>query len=96
MFEGFKVVGVVSCGSVRQNNSVVRCNSVVGVVCKVVVVLWIVWCLVGWVVDGLRGWGMRKRLRGLYPDQNRPICDSILTDLHTLTIHISVYLIPVF
>ena len=30
---------MVSCGSVRQNNSVVRCSSVVGVVCKVVVVL---------------------------------------------------------
>ena len=45
LFEGFKAVSV--CGVVvRQNNSVVRCNSVGGVVCRAVVVLWIDWCLV--------------------------------------------------
>ena len=38
----------------RQNNSVVRCNSVVGVVCKVVVVLWVVWYFGFGVVDRLR------------------------------------------
>ena len=41
-------------------------------------------------------WEMRKRLRGLYPNQNCPICDRVLTDADTLTIHISVYLILVF
>ena len=41
MFEGFKVVGVVSCGSVRQNNSVVRCSSVSVVIHKVINDLWI-------------------------------------------------------
>ena len=45
------------------------------------------------VVDG---WEVRKRVRELYPNQKRRLCDSILTDMHTLTIHISVYLIPVF
>ena len=53
MFEGFKVVGVVSCGS-AGNNKVVRCNIVVGVVCRAVVVLWIVWYLVLVFVDRLR------------------------------------------
>ena len=58
-------------------------------------------------MDGLRvvdnfvdrvvdGWEVRKRVRELYPNQKRRLCDSILTDMHTLTIHISVYLIPVF
>ena len=64
---------MLSCGSVRQNNSVVRCSSVVVVVYRAVVVLWMVWYLVGWVVDGLRGWGMRELSRELYPNQNSPI-----------------------
>ena len=41
MFKGFKVVSV--CGVVvRQNNSVVRCNSVGVVIHKVIGELWIV------------------------------------------------------
>ena len=80
----------------RQNNSVVRCNSVGVVVYRAVVVLWIVWYLVGWVVDRLRGWGMRERVRELYPDQNCPIHDRVLTVAHTPAIHETVYLILVF
>ena len=45
------------------------------------------------VVDG---WEVREPVRELYPNQKRRLCDSILTDLHTLTIHITVYLILVF
>ena len=41
MFKGFKAVGVVVCGS-AGNNKVVRCNSVVVVIHKVVGGLWIV------------------------------------------------------
>ena len=41
----------------RQNNSVVRCNSVVVVIGKVVGLLWVVWYLVGWVVDRVKGLG---------------------------------------
>ena len=41
LFEPFMVVGVVVCGSVG-NNKVVRCNSVVVVIHKVVGGLWIV------------------------------------------------------
>ena len=44
----------------RQNNSVVRCNSVGVVIGKVVGLLWVVWYLVGWVVDRLRGWGNER------------------------------------
>ena len=40
------------------------------------------------VVDG---WEMRKRLHGLYPDQNRPIYDSILTDAPIPIIQFPVY-----
>ena len=75
----------------RQNNSVVRCSSVGGVVYRVVVVLWIDWYLVGWVVDRVRGWEMRKRLRGFYPDQNCPIHDRVLTVARTPAIHETVY-----
>ena len=45
------------------------------------------------VVDRL---GNEKTLAWALPNEKRSFCDSILTDLHTLTIHISVYLIPVF
>ena len=38
--------------------------------CRVVVVLWIVWYLVGWVVDGLRDGEVRERSHGLYPVRN--------------------------
>ena len=54
----------------RQNNSVGRCNSVGIVIHKVIGLLWITFILVGWVVDRVRGWEMRKRLRGLYPVRN--------------------------
>ena len=50
----------------------------------------------GFVDRVVDGWEVRKRVRELYPNQKRRLCDSILTDMHTLTIHISVYLIPVF
>ena len=97
LFEPFKVVGVV----------VWQCVKIITRLLGVIVLLQLstrllVACgqfkgLVGWVVDRVWiGQGMRKRLRGLYLNQNRWFCDSILTDLHTLTIHITVYLIPVF
>ena len=80
----------------RDNSKVVRCSSVVGVVYRAVVVLCGRLVLGFGVVDRMRGWGMRKRLRGLYPDQNCRLCDRVLTVVHTLTIHITVYLILVF
>ena len=43
------------------------------------------------VVDRVRGWGMRKRLRGLYPNQNRRLCDRVLTVAHTPAIQFTVY-----
>ena len=39
---------------------------------------------------------MRKRLRGLYPNQNRPIYDRVLTVAPIPAIHITEYLILVF
>ena len=53
------------------------------------------------VVDGLGdrvwiSWEGRKRLRGLYPNQNHRFYDRVLTDKHSLIIHITVYLILVF
>ena len=79
-----------------ENNKIVWwCGGGV-VTCKVVGLLWIVWYLVGWVVDRLRGWGMRERVRELYPDQNCPIHDRVLTVAHTPAIHETVYLILVF
>ena len=40
------------------------------------------------VVDG---WEMRERFRELYPDQNRPIYDNILTDAPIPIIQFIVY-----
>ena len=37
--------------------------------------------------------GMRGRTRTLYPNQNSPIYDNILTDADTPAIHITVYFI---
>ena len=51
----------------RQNNSVSGCSGVGGVVCGVVVVLWIVWYLVGWVVDRVRGWENEKTTACVLP-----------------------------
>lgn len=95
MFKGFKVVvwcRVVAC---KDNSKVNRCGVSV-CCCRVVVMLWIVWCLVGWVVDRVRGWGKERTLSRALPNEKRRYCDSILTDLHTLTIHLTVYLILVF
>ena len=58
MFEGFKVVGVVSCGSVRQNNSVGRCNSVGIVIHKVIGGLWII--LLVWIILWMELWMVGK------------------------------------
>lgn len=56
------------CGS-AGNNKVVRCNSVVVVVYRVVVVLWIVWYLVGWVVDRVvDSWENEKTLSRALPN----------------------------
>ena len=49
MFKGFKGVGVYSV--VMQEITRLQGGVVVVVVYKVVVVVWIVWYLVGWVVD---------------------------------------------
>lgn len=58
-------------------------------------------------MDGLRvvdnfmdrvvdGWKNERTLSRALPNEKLSFCDTILTDLHTLTIHITVYLIPVF
>ena len=49
----------------------------------------------GFVDRVVDGWEMRKRLRGLYPNQNCPICDRVLTVAHTPAIQETVYLIPI-
>ena len=61
---------LVSCGVVVQE--IVRLTGAVLVwcCCRVVVVLWTVWYVVGWVVDRVRGWEVRKRFRELYPMRN--------------------------
>lgn len=55
MFKGFKVVSVVSCGRCDKIIVLLGVTVLLGVVCRVVVVLWTVWYVVGWVVDRLRG-----------------------------------------
>ena len=95
MFEGFKAVlccRVVVC---KDNSKGERCGVSV-CCCRVVVVLWIVWCLVVWVVDRLRDWEMRELPRTFYPKQKRSFCDRVLTVAHTPAIHETVYLILVF
>ena len=55
----------------RQNKDVSKCNSVGGVIHKVISKVWIilkVW-MVLWIGLWI-GWEMRKRLRGLYPIKN--------------------------
>lgn len=66
------------CGSVG-NNKVVRCNSVVGVVCRVVVVLWMV--LLVWIILWIRcGWlGDEKTRTRALPNEKRPFFNRILT-----------------
>ena len=81
----------------RQNKDVSRCNSVGIVIHKVIGGLWIVWGV--WIILGMELWmvgKMRKRLRGLYPNQKRSFYNGILTDSPIPDIHITVYLIPVF
>ena len=53
---------LVSCGVVVQE--IVRLTGAVLVwcCCRVVVVLWTVWYVVGWVVDRVRGWESEKTL----------------------------------
>ena len=43
------------------------------------------------VVDRVRGWGMRERVRELYPKQKRRLCDRVLTVAHTPAIQFTVY-----
>ena len=57
----------------------------------IVLLVWMVLWIELWI-----GWEMRKRLRGLYPNQNPRLCDNILTDALIPVIHITVYLILVF
>ena len=66
------------------------------VTCKVINKVWIV--LLVWIKLWIEcGWlGNEKTLSRALPSAKRWFCDSILTDLHTLTIHITAYLIPVF
>ena len=58
--------------------------------------VWITFILVGWVVDKVKGLGNEKTITRALPNEKLSFYDNILTDLHTLTIHITVYLIPVF
>ena len=78
-------------------------NKVVGwcgggvVTCKVINRVWII--LLVWIILWMELWmvgKMRKRLRGLYPNQNRPIYDNILTVAPIPAIQETEYLIPVF
>ena len=64
--------------------------------CRVVVVLWIVWYLVGWVVDRLRGWGNEKTLAWALPNEKLPFFNRILTSVPIPDIQETVYLILVF
>ena len=48
------------------------------------------------VVDKVEGLGNEKTLAWALPNEKPSFCDRILTDAHTLIIHITVYLIPVF
>lgn len=61
---------VVSCGRCDKIIVLLGVTVLLGVVCRVVVVLWTVWYVVGWVVDRVKGWGVRKRSRELYPMRN--------------------------
>ena len=91
IIETRKVVSVVSCGRCDKIIVLLGVTVLLGVVCRVVVVLWTVWYVVGWVVDRVKGWEVRKRFRELYLKQKLLFCDRVLTDAGTLTIQFSVY-----
>ena len=47
-------------------------------------------------MDKVEGLGNEKTLAWALPSAKLSFCDRVLTDTHTLTIHITVYLILVF
>ena len=51
-----------SCGRCDKIIVLLGVTVLLGVVCRVVVVLWTVWYVVGWVVDRVRGWESEKTL----------------------------------
>ena len=73
------------------NNKVVGCNSVGVVVYRAVVVLWIVWYLVGWVVDRVRGWENERTLSRALPNEKRSFYNGILTVAPISIIQFTVY-----
>ena len=77
------VCGVVVC---KDNDKVVECGSGVvgGVGCGDRLVFG---C--GWIGEG--SWELRELPRTLYHKRNRRLYDTILTELHSLIIHITVY-----
>ena len=91
MFKGFKVVSVVSCGRCDKIIVLLGVTVLLGVVCRVVVVLWTVWYVVGWVVDRVKGWESEKTLSRALPNEKPSFCDRVLTVASTLTIQFSVY-----
>ena len=83
------------CVGVGDNKVIRCCSSVCCWCCSGRLVGMVVLVLVLVKVDGGEVGNERTHSHAL-PKAKLPISDSILTDLHTLTIHITVYLIPVF
>lgn len=67
IIETRKVVSVVSCGRCDKIIVLLGVTVLLGVVCRVVVVLWTVWYVVGWVVDRVRGWESEKTIVRVLP-----------------------------
>ena len=88
MFEGFKAVcGVgVAC---KDNDKVGECSNN-GVTGGVGCGADRVGCDCGWIGGSQE---LKELPRELYPNRNRSLYDTILTNLHTLTIHKTAYLI---
>lgn len=95
MFKGFKAVVVVCVVACGDNSKVERCGVSV-CCCKVVVVLWIVYELIIVFVVVVVELGIERTPTHVLPNRNRRLYESILTDLHTPAIHITVYLILIF
>ena len=94
---GVKVVWLVECVYACVLVGVTIITRLLSVVVWLVglvgwLVLWLFWC---W-LDKIRELGIERTPTHALPKPKLPTSDTILTDLHTLTIHISVYLIPVF
>ena len=76
---------MVAC---KDNDKVGECSSVVVGGCNSVVGRFGI-CV--WIGEG--SWELRELPRELYPNRNRSLYDTILTDKHSLIIHKTAYLI---